>query len=63
MYKRRIRRFVKHMQKTWEQKLYAIGLITIGALSAVLSDGDATMLILTSIFAVPMFFAKSNWLA
>lgn len=64
MYKRRIRRFVNSLRRTWKQKLCAIGMITIGALSAMLSEGDATMFIFMSVFAIPMFLSrKANWIA
>jgi len=42
-------------------KLCALLLIVIG-LAVMLLDGDATALIFLSILAVPMFFAKENWI-
>lgn len=64
MYKRsKTERFVRYLRKTLKQKLYAIAMIAIGVLGAVVPDGDATMLVLMACFAVPMFFSKKNWIA
>ena len=44
-----------------KNKIYAVLLITLGLVSVAL-DGDATALVFMSMFAVPMFFAKEQWI-
>lgn len=64
MYRRSIVRFMRCLNRTWKQKLCAVGLIAIGVLTAILSEGDITALIFLSIFAIPMFLSKgANWIA
>lgn len=58
-----LRRFVRHILRTWKQKLYAIGMVALGVLATVLCDGDATLLVLMLCFAVPMFFSRrADWI-
>ena len=47
--------------KTWKNKLSAIILLACGYVG-VLIDNDATALVLFTMFAVPLFFAKKNWI-
>ena len=47
--------------KTLKNKLYAILLIGC-TLPVMLLDGDATATVFVSIFAIPMFFSKTNWI-
>ena len=47
--------------KTWKNKLSAVILLACGYVG-VLSDNDATALVLCAMFAVPLFFAKKNWI-
>lgn len=44
-----------------KNKLVALGLITLGAISLTLSN-DATFLLVTLILGVPLFFAKENYI-
>ena len=44
-----------------KNKIYAIILLGIGAVSTALTN-DATLLLLVSMFAVPMFFSKKEWI-
>lgn len=47
--------------KTLKNKLYAIGGLLIGAIGAAITK-DATVLAVLGLIAVPMFFAKENWI-
>lgn len=44
-----------------KNKIYAILLLGTGIVSTMLSK-DATLLLLTSMFAIPMFFSKKEWI-
>lgn len=44
-----------------KNKIFALMLIAVGVAS-VLIDMDATFLIFILMFAVPLFFAKENWI-
>lgn len=46
--------------KTWKNKVTAILLVLAGSVPVWLSN-DATVLVFTSMFAVPLFFAKRQW--
>lgn len=46
--------------KTIKNKLVALGLIVCGVLATAI-DGDATVLIIISMFAIPLLFARRNW--
>lgn len=46
--------------KTWKNKLYALVLLACGYL-CVLIEKDATALVFLAMLAVPLFFAKENW--
>lgn len=47
--------------KTLKNKLYAVVLLICGCLP-VLIDKDATVLVFLALIAVPLFFAKENWI-
>lgn len=59
---RHTRGFARYIRRTFMNKLYAIALLGTGVASTFVSEGDATMLVLISFFAVPMFFSKKNWI-
>ena len=44
-----------------KNKIYAIILLGIGALGTAISN-DVTLLLVLSLFAVPMFFSKKEWI-
>lgn len=44
-----------------KNKIYAILLLGIGAIAMAISK-DATALFVLSLFAVPMFFSKKEWI-
>ena len=48
-------------RKLIKNKIYAVVLIIIGALSVPI-EWDATFFLFTLIIGVPMFFAKENWI-
>ena len=54
-------KFANYMRKTWKNKIVAIVMILAGLLP-VWIDGDATALLLFGCIAIPMFFAKENWM-
>lgn len=63
MYRRNnMRRFARYLARTWKQKLYAVALVACGVLGVKLSGGDGTFLVMVSMFAIPMFFSKKNWI-
>ena len=47
--------------KTLKNKLYAIALLVCGSLGVAL-ENDSTALVLFGMIAVPLFFAKENWI-
>lgn len=47
--------------KTWKNKLTAIALLGLGYMMIAM-ENDATVFVLFAIFAIPMFFAKENWI-
>lgn len=47
--------------KTWKNKLSAIAMLGCGYMS-VLIENDATAFVFLAMFAVPLFFAKDNWM-
>lgn len=47
--------------KTLKNKLYATLLLASGYIP-VLIDGDGTALVFFACIAIPMFFAKENWI-
>ena len=53
--------FVRHMFKTFKNKIFAIALMILGYAST-LVDGDATFFVATILFGIPLIFAKENWI-
>ena len=49
------------MKGTIKNKLIAMVFVLAGCLPVML-DGDATLLIFLSFVALPLFFAKRNWI-
>jgi len=47
--------------KTWKNKLSAIVLLACGYVGIPL-ENDATAFVFMAMFAVPLFFAKENWI-
>lgn len=47
--------------ETLKNKLCAIGLLTCGSIPALIID-DATALVFMGMIAVPLFFARKNWI-
>ena len=47
--------------KTFKNKLYAVGLMLCGSVPTFLEQ-DATALVFIGMIAVPLFFAKENWI-
>lgn len=54
-------RFVDYMYETFENKICAIVMIVVGAFTAMLSN-DSGALVVLSLFAVPLFFARKQWI-
>lgn len=48
-------------RKLIKNKIYSILLITIGAFP-IMIDGDATFLVFALFLAIPLLFAKKNWI-
>lgn len=55
-----INKFVMYIAETYKNKLIALGMIAIGLLVLVL-DQDATILVFTTIFGIPLFLSKKDW--
>lgn len=56
-----LRKAVRYIKRTLKNKLCAIILLTCGALTITVTN-DATGLVFVSIIAIPLFFAKENWM-
>lgn len=54
------RKFVKYIRRTFKNKVVALAMIGLGVASRMLSD-DATFLVFMLIFAIPLFFARKNY--
>ena len=52
-------RLIMNLSRTWKNKLAAVVFITIGVLCTML-DGDATVLMLSLMFGVPLFFTNKE---
>ena len=44
-----------------KNKIYSILMLTVGGIATAISK-DATLLALMSLFAIPMFFSKHEWI-
>lgn len=54
-----IKAFVKHILKTYKNKLAALVMIAAGLLVAALTD-DATFLVFVTTFGIPLFITKED---
>lgn len=54
-------RRIRYWQRTWRNKVYALALLFIGTVSMMIGH-DGTLLIITALFAIPMFFSRENWI-
>lgn len=52
----------RHFNKTFENKLIATILFVIAVFTVILSRGDFTTFVFLNLIAVPLFFAKNNWI-
>ena len=48
--------------KTFKNKLYSIVLTILGLISVKLTEGDITVLVFMELIAIPLFFAKENYI-
>lgn len=55
-----IKNFIKHLNKTWKNKLVALSLVTLGVISVPILDNDGTILVLTILMGIPLIFEKEN---
>ncbi len=53
------RELVKYFRRTLKNKMAALALIAIGVILRVIT-GDATVLLFTLIFGIPLFLARQN---
>lgn len=51
----------RYFKRTYENKLVALALIALGFMS-ISFERDATFLVMTLIFGIPLFFDKKNWI-
>lgn len=51
---------IKYLKRTWKNKVAALALALVGYLSTFI-DGDATAFVFLLFIAVPMFFARNNF--
>lgn len=56
-----LRMTVRYIKRTLKNKLCALTLLIAGALTLTVSN-DATGLVFVSIIALPLFFARENWM-
>ena len=56
-----MKRFAEHLKRTYKNKLVSIAMIVIGYLST-LPDGDGTAFVFLLMFALPLMFAKKNYI-
>jgi hypothetical protein len=61
MNQKHTRQIAGYWKETYKNKLCAIVLL-IGGMLPILIDGDGTALLFFGCIAVPMFFAKKNWM-
>lgn len=55
------REFVKYIRRTAKNKMVALTLIATGLIVRAMT-GDATVLLLTLMFGIPLFLARSNYI-
>ena len=49
-------------RKLFKNKLFSIIMTIIGLITIKIGDGDITAFIFTEFIAIPLFFAKENWI-
>lgn len=54
-------KFTRYIRRTAKNKIIAMLLIACGVLSRIGTE-DATVLVVTLIFAIPLFFARKNYI-
>lgn len=57
----KVNNFARYMIRTFKNKVCALALLIAGMVP-VWIDGDGTALIFFGCLAIPMFFAKENWM-
>lgn len=55
-----VRRFIKHLNKTWKNKVVAMMLITTGVISVPVLDNDGTVLLFTIMLGILLLTEKEN---
>ena len=61
MRKTNMSRLKRYFRRTLKNKLWAMSLIGIGVISLIFSkDNDGTILVLTMILGLPIFFSNEN---
>ena len=53
--------FMKGDDGMIKNKIYSILMLAVGGIATAISK-DATLLVLMSLFAIPMFFSKHEWI-
>ena len=53
-------RFIDYMQRTIENKLYALLMFIVGLISVPVLDGDGTFCLVAILMALALFFAKDD---
>ena len=56
-----LEKVVRYIHRTYKNKLVALALFIIGMLSMTV-DNDGTAFIFTLFLAIPLFFARTNWI-
>lgn len=56
-----IKRIKRYFHRTAKNKSYACAIFLLGLISAMI-DGDITFLLFAIIVAVPLFFARYDWM-
>lgn len=51
----------KYLRRTWKNKAVSLALALVGYLSIGI-DNDATAFVFLMLFAIPLFFAKRNYI-
>lgn len=57
---RNMKRFVRYMRRTLRNKIAALGLIGLGAVTLPICDGDGTFFVVTLIMGACLFFANED---
>lgn len=56
-----MKKFTRYMYETRKNKIYSLALLGLSTLLTIV-DGDATFLVFSLFIAVPMFFARKQWI-